>query len=415
MKHTVNTDAQARIYPPENASKIVLNPEALAFNLNFLRREMGPGVQISSVVKGNAYGHGIEAFVPVAEQLGIRHFSVFSSDEAARVASVCRHKDTRIMIMGDIAPGALPWVIRSGCSFFVFDMVRLKAAIAAAAALRIPAKIHIELETGMNRTGFDQHTITKEVIPLLQNNKAHITLSGLCTHFAGAESIANYHRIEEQQKRFIKMRKRFLQAGLPPVLTHTCCSAAAIRMPKMRFDLVRIGILQYGFWPSPEIKIEYLRSSKRPDFNLRRVITWKSRLMTIKTVAMGEFIGYGNTYQASEDMLIGIVPVGYSNGYSRMLSNSGRVLIRGVRTSVLGNVNMNSFAISLQQVRNACAGDEVILIGAADSLEISVASFGELSSQLNYELLTRLPMDIPRTVQQDSNPDNADSRTMELL
>ena len=114
MKHTVNTDAQARIYPPENASKIVLNPEALAFNLNFLRREMGPGVQISSVVKGNAYGHGIEAFVPVAEQLGIRHFSVFSSDEAARVASVCRHKDTRIMIMGDNAPGDLPWVIRSG-------------------------------------------------------------------------------------------------------------------------------------------------------------------------------------------------------------------------------------------------------------------------------------------------------------
>ncbi|UAY56667.1 alanine racemase [Arachidicoccus terrestris] len=380
----------------ENTSEIVLNPEALAFNLDFLRQEMGPDVEISSVVKGNAYGHGIEAFVPLAEKLGIRHFSVFSTGEAARVSSVLREKTSEMMIMGDIAPGQLEWVIRSGFSFFVFDMGRLKEAISLAAVLNIPAKIHLELETGMNRTGFNQQTVIKEVIPFLMANKMHYVFSGLCTHFAGAESIANYLRIERQQKRFVKTRKLFLQAGLTPERTHTCCSAAAIRLVKMRFDLVRIGILQYGFWPSPEIKIEYLRSNKLPNFNLHRVITWKSRLMAIKKVSMGEFIGYGNSYQASEDMQVGIVPVGYSNGYSRTLSNSGRVLIRGVRTTVLGNVNMNSFVISLQQVQDAQVGDEVVLIGAADDLEISVASFGELSNQLNYELLTRLPMDIPR-------------------
>lgn len=380
----------------ENTSEIVLNPEALAFNLDFLRQEMGPDVEISSVVKGNAYGHGIETFVPLAEKLGVRHFSVFSTGEAARVSSVLKEKNSEIMIMGDIAPGQLEWVIRSGFSFFVFDMGRLKEAISVAATLGVPAKIHLELETGMNRTGFNQQTVIKEVIPFLMTNKAHYVFSGLCTHFAGAESIANYLRIERQQKRFVKTRKLFLQAGLAPERTHTCCSAAAIRLPKMRFDLVRIGILQYGFWPSPEIKIEYLRSYKLPNFNLHRVITWKSRLMAIKKVSMGEFIGYGNSYQASEDMLVGIVPVGYSNGYSRTLSNSGRVLIRGVRTTVLGNVNMNSFVISLQQVQDAQVGDEVVLIGAADDLEISVASFGELSNQLNYELLTRLPMDIPR-------------------
>lgn len=381
----------------ENTSEIVLNPEALAFNLDFLRREMGPGVEISSVVKGNAYGHGIETFVPLAEKLGIRHFSVFSTGEAARVSSVLKEKNSEMMIMGDIAPGQLEWVIRSGFSFFVFDMGRLEEAISVAAALGVPAKIHLELETGMNRTGFNHQTVIKEVIPFLMANKTHYVFSGLCTHFAGAESIANYLRIERQQKRFVKTRKLFLQAGLVPERTHTCCSAAAIRLVKMRFDLVRIGILQYGFWPSPEIKIEYLRSNKLPNFNLHRVITWKSRLMAIKRVSMGEFIGYGNSYQASEDMLVGIVPVGYSNGYSRTLSNSGRILIRGVRTTVLGNVNMNSFVISLQQVQDAQVGDEVVLIGAADDQEISVASFGELSNQLNYELLTRLPMDIPRT------------------
>lgn len=380
----------------ENTSEIILDPNALAFNLDFLRREMGPDVQISSVVKGNAYGHGIQAFVPLAEKLGIRHFSVFSTGEAARVNEVLKDQGSEVMIMGDIAPGELNWVIKSGFSFFVFDMDRLREAIQIAIDLGIPAKIHIELETGMNRTGFNHLTVTREVIPFLLASKEHFTFSGICTHFAGAESIANYLRIERQQKRFLKTRKCFLQAGLVPEHTHTCCSAAAIRLVKMRFDLVRIGILQYGFWPSPEIKIEYLRQNKLPDFNLHRVITWKSRLMAIKKVSMGEFIGYGNSYQASEDMLVGIVPVGYSGGYSRMLSNSGRVLVRGIRTSVLGNVNMNSFVISLQQVGEAQVGDEVILIGTADGLEISVASFGELSSQLNYELLTRLPMDIPR-------------------
>lgn len=386
----------------ENTSEIVLNPSALAFNLDFLRREMGPDVQISSVVKGNAYGHGIQAFVPMAERLGIRHFSVFSTGEASKVSQVIKEKDTAIMIMGDIAPGELRWVIESGFSFFVFDMARLLEAITVASAIGIPAKIHIELETGMNRTGFNQTTVIKEVIPYLKANAGSFTLSGLCTHFAGAESIANYLRIEWQQKRFLKIRKLFLNAGLPPELTHTCCSAAAIRLVKMRFDLVRIGILQYGFWPSPEIKIEYLRSNKLSNFSLQRVISWKSRLMAIKKVAMGEFVGYGNSYQASEDMLVGIVPVGYSNGYSRTLSNSGRVLIRGVRTTVIGNVNMNSFVISLQQVSDAKVGDEVVLIGADDGLEISVASFGELSNQLNYELLTRLPMDIPRLYAKDN-------------
>jgi len=380
----------------ENTSEIILNPTALQYNLEFLRKEMGPEVLISSVVKGNAYGHGIEAFVPMAEQLGIRHFSVFSTGEAYRVARVIRQPETAIMIMGDIAPGELRGVIQAGFSFFVFDMQRLKAAIMTAQSAGIPAKIHIELETGMNRTGFSTTAILKEVIPYLLSHTEYFQLSGLCTHFAGAESIANYLRIDQQQRRFLRGRKHFIQAGLYPERTHSCCSAAAIRLPKMRFNMVRIGILQYGFWPSPEIKIEYLRKHKLANFNLHRVITWRSRLMSVKKVQMGEFIGYGTSYQASEEILIGIVPVGYSNGYSRMLSNSGRVLIDGVRTSVIGNINMNSFAISLQQIGTAKIGDEVILIGSAGALEISVASFGELSSQLNYELLTRLPMDIPR-------------------
>ena len=118
--------------------------------------------------------------------------------------------------------------------------------------------------------------------------------------------------------------------------------------------------------------------------------------MAIKNVKMGDFIGYGNAYQASENMTIGVVPVGYSDGYSRMLSNSGTVLIGGIRAGILGSINMNSLIIDLRYVENPNLGDTVTLIGSDGESEISVASFSELSNQLNYELLARLPIDIDR-------------------
>lgn len=381
----------------ENTSTIVLDPEALAFNIDFLKKEFGEDVLISSVVKGNAYGHGIEDFVPLAQKCGIRHFSVFNTQEAHRVKASLS-KPLPIMIMGQIAPTQMQWVIENEFSFFVYNMERLEAAIQIAQKLGQKARIHIELETGMNRTGFNQKTIIKDLIPFLLEHKKHYLLRGICTHFAGAESITNYIRIENQKKQFSKLRKLLLQVGLEPKYTHTCCSAAAIRYPKMRFNMVRIGIFQYGLWPSQEIKIEYLRRKKLTEYNLRRVLTWKTTLMALKKVNMGEYIGYGTSYQASEELSIGVVPVGYANGYSRTLSNSGRMLIRNVRTAVLGNVNMNSTTIDLNNVPDAQIGDEVVLIGTMDGMEISVASFGELSNQLNYELLTRLPIDIPRTI-----------------
>ncbi|AYD48379.1 alanine racemase [Arachidicoccus soli] len=382
----------------ENTSNIYLDKKALAYNIDFLRKEMGEDVLISSVVKGNAYGHGIETYVPLAEASGIRHFSVFSAEEAIKVKG-CLKGDIPIMIMGFLSEAQLEWAIENEVEFFIFDFKRLRHAIHHAKLLGKKALFHLELETGMNRTGFDYATLKKEVFPFLKENTTSFVFKGICTHFAGAESISNYLRIEEQKKVFLKLRNAVLKAGFEPEYTHTCCSAATIRLPKMRFNMVRIGILQYGLWPSPEIKIEYLRRKKLQAFNLKRVLTWKSELMSIKDVKMGEFIGYGNNYQTSENKRIGIIPVGYANGYSRVLSNIGRVLINDIRTAVFGNVNMNSLAIDLSNAPEAKVGDEVILIGEKGEHEISVASFGELSNQLNYELLTRLPMDIPRLVE----------------
>lgn len=190
------------------------------------------------------------------------------------------------------------------------------------------------------------------------------------------------------------MRKK----GTSPKMLHTACSAASMSYPQTRMDMARVGIMQYGYWPSRETFINYLSTKKDKSDPLKRVITWKSQIMTKHTVLPGEFIGYGTSYMAENETQIAVVPVGYAHGYSRALSNQGRVLIRGQRMGVIGLVNMNMLIVDVTNIPNCEVGDEVVLIGKQDDLEISVSSFGELSIQLNYELLTRLPQDIPRII-----------------
>lgn len=379
-----------------HTSKIELDEHALINNLDFLREEFGKDVVISSVVKGNAYGHGIEAMVCMLERNGINHFSVFSADEAYRVKKALT-EDHPIMLMGYLDQPELEWCINNNIEFFVFEKDRLLNAIQTAERLDKVVKIHVEVETGMNRTGFNEVALT-EVIELIHEHKDNIELCGVCTHFAGAESITNYIRIEEQKERFIKAEELFKEVGLVPKYFHCCCSAASLRYPEMRRDLVRIGILQYGFWPSPEVKLEYIRKNKTYERVIRRVMSWSSKVMSKKEVKIGEYIGYGTSYLASKDMEVGIIPVGYAYGFSRSFSNSGRVLIRGHRLPVVGIVNMNSIAVDISNAPETMVGDEVVLIGYQGELEITASSFSEMSEQLNYEVLTRLPGNIPRAI-----------------
>lgn len=378
------------------SSTLYLSKSALANNLEFIRSLLPPQVRFSSVVKGNAYGHGIEQFIPLAESLGVRHFSVFSSTEARRVFAV-KQADTQIMIMGYIEPSDYRWVIENEIDFYLFETAFLPLILQTAKTVERTARLHLELETGMNRIGITLQQL-EECLSTLQKERQHLRVVGLCTHYAGAESIANHVRVEEQYKRFNKLVRYLSQEGIVPDLLHTACSAATLAYPKMQMDMVRIGILQYGFWPSRESYIRYWSKFRAEEDPLRRVITWKSCVMSIKSVKMGEFVSYGTTFMAERDMRIAIVPVGYANGYSRSLSNQGRVLIRGIRLGVIGIVNMNMLIVKLPEEGEYKVGDEVVLIGKQGNNEVSVSSFGELSNQLNYELLTRLPKAILRRV-----------------
>jgi len=379
-----------------HTSYLEISKSALEHNLQFLKNFIGNGVQISSVVKGNAYGHGLEVFVPLAENCGINHFSVFSADEALRVHNSIRENST-VMIMGLINNEQLEWAIENNIEFYIFEFNRLEKALETAKRIGKKAKIHIEVETGMNRTGFAMSQLPA-VLKLLKNNSDYLFFKGLCTHFAGAESIANYYRIKKQQQVFQKVVKKVTTSGLNPEQKHTACSAAALRYPKFQMDMVRLGIIQYGFFPNKEILIEYLTKKKETQNPLKRLISWKSRVMDVKKVKTGEFVGYGTSYLANSDLKIAIIPVGYAHGFSRNLSNQGIVLINGQRVSVIGTVNMNMITVDVTQVNSVEKGDEAVLIGKQGDLEISVSSFSEFSEQVNYELLTRLPENLPRLV-----------------
>lgn len=379
-------------------SYIELDLAALENNLDFLKSNAKNGVRISSVIKGNAYGHGISNYLPIAERCGINHFSVFSADEAAGARKFRTNSSTDIMIMGMIRNDELSWAIENGIEFYLFEKDRLEAAIKAASEIGKKARIHLQIETGMNRTGFEESQ-WNEIFKKVEAEADHLMLKGICTHYAGAESVANYYRIQNQDQTFrraIDVAKSVFDK-LPAI--HASSSAAFLTYPEMHYDMVRIGIAQYGFWPSRETYMHVLKQNRTFTRDpLIRVLNWKSEIMSTKWVEAGEFIGYGNVFMTSRKMRIATIPIGYSHGFGRNLTNAGYVLIQGKRARVVGLVNMNMLTVEITDMPDAQKGDEVVIIGRQNGQEITVASFGEMSNNLNYEVLTRLPAGIPRDV-----------------
>lgn len=381
-----------------HASYIELDYKALKKNINYLQKKLNKNVKFVSVIKGNAYGHGIKTFIPLAESCGIDYFAVSDFYEATVAHSVLS-PSSELMIMGMIENEDLSWAIEKGISFYIFELDRLEQTIKVAKRLSKKAKIHLELETGMNRTGLENNDLNK-AIKLIQENNKYIFLEGLCTHYAGAESIANYVRTDKQYNTFNEIYHSIKAQGLVPKYRHTASSAASLIYPHTQMDMVRIGILQYGLWPSTETKMYTLYDGKIDKIRnpLNQIISWKTRVMSIQTVKPANFISYGNSFLTTKTTTTAIIPIGYFHGYRRSLSNTGFVLIAGRKAPVIGTVNMNMFIVDVSLIPNVKKGDEVVMIGKQKNNKITVASFAELTNFVNYELLSRLPTEIPRYV-----------------
>lgn len=377
-------------------SIITLNEKSIQNNISFLRSKFGEKVKISAVVKANAYGHGIEQIVPVFDKYGIDHFSVFYYREAVRVYN-CSSKPRSIMVMGWLCDEDIKDAIEKGIEFFVFSIERLKTAVEFAKDLNLKAKIHIEAETGMNRSGLDFGEI-ECAIEIIKENISFIEVCGFCTHLAGAESISNHFRIQNQLQKYKEMFARFEASGLNAKYKHVANSAASFVYPDTRMDMVRVGIMLYGFWSSTEVFVQYINNQNDRLDPLKRILGWKSHIMSLKKVKSGEFVGYGISYLAQGDIVTALVPVGYSMGYNRSLSNKGHVLIRGHRCNLIGLVNMNMIIIDVTNIKNVEVGDAVVLIGKQGKLEIKVSSFSNLCEELNYEVLAHLSESITRIV-----------------
>ncbi|MFO8087739.1 MAG: alanine racemase, partial [Bacteroidales bacterium] len=341
------------------------------------------------------YGHGIEDLLPIVEACGVDHVSVFSVEEARRALSV-KQRSCDLMIMGFVDDDQLEWVIDNDISFFVFTKERLDAVCEVARATSKPARVHIELETGMHRTGFPENTL-EYVAQKLLDNKDTVYLEGLCSHFAGAENMDNFERINSQINTFNRLCHWFKnQKGLNPQSRHIACSAGVLNFPDSSMDMVRVGIASYGFWPNNETRMRHINSGSASKDPLKQVLSWKSKVMSVNHVDVDEYISYGKSYLTNRKSKIATVPVGYGYGFSRTLSNNGHVLINGKRVAVVGTVNMNMMVVDVTDLPDVKVNDEVVLIGKQGDKSITVSSFSDMNNSMNYELLTRLPQSIPR-------------------
>ncbi|UII26007.1 alanine racemase [Fulvivirga maritima] len=379
----------------KHSSRIFLNQTALKGNFNFIRKKVGDNVRISSVVKANAYGHGIGTFVPMAEKCGINHFATASAFEAEEVLGACSESSS-IMIMGLLYNEDMKWAVRNNIEFYTFNLDKLQNALEAAKEVGKPAKIHLEVETGANRTGLQADEFGK-ALSFLKKHHEYLIFEGLCTHFGGAESLSNQFKIDSQHKRYKEFLKQCKAKNVMPKYRHIACSAAALAYKDTLYDMVRIGVAQYGFWPSPDIYYMHLQETgKKKENTLKRIFNWKTDIMDLRSVKAGEFIGYGTAYQATHDMDVAVLPLGYSNGYPRALSNRGHVLIGGKKAPIVGLINMNLFMVDVSHITDVNVGDEVVLIGRQNNNVINISSFTDFTQLLNNEMLSRLPSAIPR-------------------
>ncbi|MEQ8906573.1 alanine racemase [Ekhidna sp.] len=381
-----------------HSSRIELSQSSLTSNINFIKKKIGSEARISSVVKANAYGHGIEEFVKMAERAGVDHFATASAFEAETVLEAKSDKSD-VMIMGILYSEDIAWAIENEIEFYVFNFERLPLVLEEAKRLNKKAKVHLEVETGANRTGLPEKEF-QPALSFLKKHSKHLEFTGLCTHFGGAESFSNQFKIDRQHKKFKEFLKVCKQKKFMPQIRHIACSAAALAYPDTVYDLVRIGVAQYGFWPSPDIYYMHMQNAGRSSNggSLKRLFTWKTDVMDVRDVCAGEFIGYGTAYQATQDMKVAVMPLGYSNGYPRAQSNRGHVLVKGKKAPIVGLINMNLFMVDVSHIEGVEVGEEVVLVGRQKNNTINISSFTQVTQLMNNEMLSRLPAAIPRKI-----------------
>lgn len=339
--------------------------------------------QVMAVVKANAYGHGALAVSKAALGAGATWLAVARVEEALelREAGI----EAPILILGFTPPEQVDAMIAADVSMTIWDLQQIETIAETAARLARPAKLHLKVDTGMSRLG----VTPLQTVDLAQkiSNHSGLSLEGVFSHYARADE-QDPEPTHAQLERFQSVVESLEKHGLRPTLVHSANSAAGLAFPSTWFDMVRVGIAMYGLHPSP---------ARRLPGAFRPALCWKSSLAMVKTLPPGRGVSYGHAYQTRTEERIGTVPVGYADGFRRVLGNE--VLVAGRKVPVVGRVTMDQIMVQLDSVPRARVGDEVVLIGVQEQASISAEVLAERWGTINYEVTSGISQRVPRVYQ----------------
>jgi alanine racemase len=361
---------------------VEINLDHVGHNIRSLKKIIGPNVKLLPLLKANAYGCGISTIGKTALENGADWLGVELVDEALelRRASIT----APILILGPVAPWQAESIVNNDLRVTVRDEETLIAISSHASTFPKMMPIHVELDTGLHRLGFQEEEALSFIQRILQT--PHIALEGVWTHFASSDDReSNLTRIQfAKYSSFIEMLK---ESGVEVPIQHAANSAALIQYPEMRLNMSRCGETVYGLLPNRDLA-QYLE--------LKPAVEWKTRLIWIQPVPKGVSVGYGQAWFADRDSRIGTISLGYADGYRRSLSNRAHVLVRGQSAPVIGKLSMQMTMIDLTDIPDAMINDEIVVIGCQGDNCVTAYDLAEWAGTGEFEILVNISARLPR-------------------
>ncbi|HUM06100.1 MAG TPA: alanine racemase [Terriglobales bacterium] len=360
--------------------------DALRHNFRAVKNLVGEGVSICAVVKADAYGHGSPACAQALQSEGAPWFGVTGTEEAMDL----RHAGitARLLLMTGYWKGEEDEVVANNLTPVVWEPWHVERLDKAAQRKQVRLPVHLKIDTGMTRLGVSVEALSAlcETLAASQN----LQLEGVSTHFA---SVRDPEKTRKQAARFEEGLRIVRSNGLWPALVHMANSAATLSRSETWQTMVRPGIALYGYSrsPSPDSTQNGVAAQL-----LRPVLSWKTRVIAVKDVAAGQAVGYGGTFVTQERSRIAVLPVGYADGFHRLLSNRGRVIIRGEYAPVAGRVSMDLTTVDVTHISGVDVGDEVILIGRDNGKSVDAREHARICETIPYEITCSISKRVPR-------------------
>ena len=363
-------------------TQAIVNLKAIAHNIRTLKQHVGAGVLFMAVVKANAYGHGIIPVAKTAITAGADWLGVALAEEAIEL----RHAGITqpILVLGSVATKGADQLVKHSISATVTTLESVLAMNKAAEAAGRDIAVHIKVDTGMGRIGLHPRDVLSfaEKVASLKN----ICIEGIFSHFASADEKDqgySYRQLDEFKDVLASLESGRIQIPLK----HFAGSAATIELPESYFDMVRPGISLYGIYPSNEVD---------HSIDLQPAMVLKTKIAFLKEMPTGAFISYGRKFVTKQKTMIATLPIGYADGYPRVLSNQGEVLVCGKRAPVVGRVCMDMTMIDVTSIPQAQVGTDVVLFGKQNGAEILVDSIAHKSGTISHEILCGITNRVPR-------------------